>query len=82
MEKDINEKKYSVMFDVLKELEIRNVRDIFWLMRHNPDLTPNVFFPAYGVTAGEFTLSYIMNMPARCRQNKKTVQREDVANAS
>jgi len=72
MTSDINSRKYETLFSVLKDLDMRDIRCLFGLMRQIPDDNYNFLFPAYGFTAGEFTVGYVTNMPTRSRLNKTT----------
>ncbi len=51
-------KKYSVLGTVITSLNIRERRNIFHLARSQDTPSPNIFFPAYGITYGEFAVWY------------------------
>ena len=70
MSNDINIQKYETLFSVLKDLDMRDIRCLFGLMREIPDYNYNFLFPSYGFTAGEFTVGYVTNMPTRSRLHK------------
>lgn len=66
--------KYSMLFEHMQNLRIRDVRLLFSHMRklanenEVQDVT-GVLFPAYGFTVGEFTTAYITNMPTRAKSS-------------
>jgi hypothetical protein len=58
-------RKHELVLELVKNLRVKDVRHFFSHLRKNPDAAN--FFPAYGITAGEFAIAYVMKMPARCR---------------
>lgn len=66
--------KYSLLFEHMQNLRIRDVRLLFSHMRklaneNEVDEVTGVLFPAYGFTVGEFTTAYITNMPTRAKSS-------------
>ena len=57
--------KYTVIKDNLITLRVKDIRHLFMLMRKTPDVDPNYVFPKYGLTCGEFSTFYVLNMPHR-----------------
>ena len=57
--------KYSMIQDTIKDLRVKDIRHLFMLMRKAPQVDANHFFPKYGLTCGEFTTGYVLNMPHR-----------------
>ena len=57
--------KYAMIQDVIKDLRVKDIRHLFMLMRKTPQVGANHFFPKYGLTCGEFTTGYVLNMPHR-----------------
>jgi hypothetical protein len=66
--------KYDILFDVVKNLEMRDIRAMFLGMRQIPDHNPNFFFPSYGFTAGEFSTAYVTTMPERSKLKKQKME--------
>lgn len=69
---DVNGDKYKRLFDYIDNLRMRDVRLLFARMRELQANDPNVLFPEYGFTAGEFTIAYIHNMPNRSKRPNET----------
>ena len=60
--------KYTTLQKSVKDLRIKNIRHMFSIMRTNRDtLTPNSLFPQYGITVGEFSTAYVVNMAHRSK---------------
>jgi hypothetical protein len=66
-DKDLNAAKYAHLFDHIKDLRMRDVRLLFSQMRKLDAANPDVLFPKYGFTAGEFSVSYVIHMPCRSK---------------
>lgn len=64
---DVNASKYSHLFNHINGLRMRDVRLLFAHMRKLDSADPDVLFPKYGFTAGEFSVSYVVNMPCRSK---------------
>ena len=69
---DLTGVKYEILFLHLSRLKMKDVRQLFCKMRSDT-ANANALFPAYGFTAGEFTLAYIFNMPHRNKYNYSTI---------
>lgn len=65
---DVNGDKYTALFAYIDGLRMRDVRLLFSRMRQLASCDPDILFPAYGFTAGEFTIAYIHNMPNRSKR--------------
>jgi hypothetical protein len=63
----VNAEKYKHMLSYVHNMKVRDVRQIFSYFRKLDDENPNVFFPEYGLTAGEFSVMYVQNMAAKPR---------------
>jgi len=70
LEHDPTSAKYEILFSHLSNLRMKDVRQLFCKMRNECE-NPNLLFPAYGFTAGEFTLGYVFNMPNRSNKASK-----------
>lgn len=57
--------KYCVIADVVERLSVKDKRRLFKLMRENVDVNVDAFFPAYGLTAGEFATWYVLSNGSR-----------------
>ncbi len=68
---DCTTKKYEMLFLHLSSLKMKDVRQLFCKMRMDT-ATANALFPAYGFTAGEFTMGYVFNMPNRNKNSYST----------
>lgn len=73
----VNYQKYQRMQQYVQELKVRDVRTLFSYFRRLDNDNPNLFFPAYGLTAGEFTVMYVQNMNAKGRRGKRGREEED-----
>lgn len=67
---DVNQRKYEVMLQYVQQLQIKEIRQLFVYFRKINDENTNVFFPAFGLTAGEFSVMYIQNMSQKLRQKQ------------
>lgn len=67
---DINQHKYELMLQYVQQLKIKDIRQLFSYFRKINDENCNVFFPAFGLTAGEFSVLYIQNMSQKLRQKQ------------
>lgn len=61
--------KYIVISCVVEKLRVKDKRQLFHIMRKNLDtLHHNSFFPAYGITAGEFAVWQILMETKKVRR--------------
>lgn len=67
---DVNRCKYEVMLQYVQQLKIKEIRQLFSYFRKINDDNTNVFFPAFGLTAGEFSVMYVQNMSQKLRQKQ------------
>ena len=50
----------------MQDLRVKDIRHLFSVMRKNADrLVPDSLFPHYGITVGEFSTAYVVNMAQR-----------------
>ena len=66
----VNSEKYRRMQEYVHALKVRDVRNVFAYFRRIDNDNPNIFFPHYGLTAGEFTVMYIQNMSSKGKKGK------------
>lgn len=66
LEQDPTSRKYEMLFSHMASLRMKDVRQLFCKMRNDCN-NPDILFPVYGFTAGEFTLGYVFNMPNRSK---------------
>lgn len=80
---DVNSSKYLHLFNYINGLRMRDVRLLFSHMRKLDREDPDVFFPKYGFTAGEFSVSYVIHMPCRSKADgsAEDQEEEDAAHA-
>lgn len=67
---EVNAEKYGYLFEHIRGLRTRDVRQLFAHMRKLDDANPNVLFPRHGFTAGEFSVAYVIHMPCRTSSSK------------
>ena len=60
--------KYLVLAESIGDIQIRDKRTIFQLLRSNTD--SNAFMPAYGFTSGAFCTWQILNEGKRVRKRE------------
>ena len=53
-------RKTLVLQSFIDNLSIKSKRRLFKLMRESNDVSVGTFFPAYGLTAGEFSTWYVL----------------------
>lgn len=53
--------KYSVLSNHISSLDAKSRRKLFLRLRNCEQATPDVFFPEYGFTFGEFAVLYILS---------------------
>ena len=64
--------KHAALQRYVQELRVKDIRHLFSVMRKNAaTLTADSLFPHYGITVGEFSTAYVVNMAQR--QNDKPV---------
>ena len=51
--------RYTVLSNVIGNMNIRDRRQIFQLARKSP-ISPDLFFPCYGFTFSEFAVWYLL----------------------
>ena len=61
--------KYAFMKAHISSLRVKDIRHLFMLMRKTSDVHSNYLFPKYGLTCGEFSAFYVLNMPHRATAN-------------
>ena len=57
---EITRVKQHAQFDALKTMKVKDKRSLFLTLRSAEDVTPDTFFPKYGITAGEFAVWQIL----------------------
>jgi hypothetical protein len=67
----VNGEKYRSMQEYVHGLKVRDVRNVFAYFRRIDNDNPNIFFPHYGLTAGEFTVMYIQNMTSKGKKGSQ-----------
>ena len=75
---DVNQQKYDIMLQYVQQLKIKEIRQLFSYFRKINDENSNVFFPAFGLTAGEFSVLYVQNMSNKLRQKQVVKGTDDV----
>jgi len=75
----VNGEKYKCLQQYVQSLKVKDVRTLFSYLRKLNDENPNIFFPAYGLTASEFAVVYVHNMNAKERRGgtKRAVEEGD-----
>jgi hypothetical protein len=58
----VNSEKYAAMQHYVQSLKVKDIRQLFAYFRKLTDDNPDIFFPAFGLTASEFAVVYIQNM--------------------
>ena len=53
--------RYTVLAHVVGTLSVRERRNLFQLIRSHADPQPDLFFPNYGFSLGEFATWHILN---------------------
>lgn len=61
----VNGDKYKTLQQHVNNLKVRDMRNLFSYFRRIDMDNPNILFPAYGVTSGEFAVMYIQNMTSK-----------------
>lgn len=67
---DVNRHKYELMLQYVQQLKIKEIRQLFSYFRKIQEENSDVFFPAFGLTAGEFSVLYVQNMSQKLRQKQ------------
>lgn len=57
--------KYKLIQQQIESYVVGDKRKIFRLMRENKETTVSSFFPHYGLTAGEFSVWYVLRASKR-----------------
>ena len=58
--------KHLALQRYVQDLRVKDIRHLFSVMRKNADkLVPDSLFPHYGITVGEFSTAYVVNMAQR-----------------
>lgn len=52
--------KYQAQFNFIKDMRIRQKRNIFLILRQCEEVTPDTFLPLYGLHCGEFACFQIL----------------------
>lgn len=66
----VNSEKYKRMQRYVHDMKVRDVRNLFAYFRRIDNDNPNILFPHYGLTAGEFTVMYIQNMTSKGKKGR------------
>ena len=65
--------KYIIISCYVESLRVRDKRQLFHIMRKSSgDLSHDTFFPAYGITAGEFAIWQILSDSRKSRKKNDT----------
>lgn len=73
--------KYTIMSSAVRNMNVRERRQLFVLSRHE-SVSPDTFFPSFGLTLSEFSLWYLVgdfsDRPNKkeCKSIKKTLDGE------
>ena len=63
--------KHAALQAHVQNLRVKDIRHFFSIMRKQRDvLDANSLFPHYGLTVGEFSTAYVVNMSQRSASNK------------
>ena len=73
--------KYSTIKDHIANLRVKDIRHLFMLMRKTEGVHSNYMFPKYGMTCGEFSTFYVLNMPHRSSTTSNSTQSSTTAGA-
>lgn len=65
--------KYTVMSSTVKQMSVRDRRHIFVESRKVDDISPDVLFPHFGLTFGEFSLWYLVGNFPETNEKKRRV---------
>lgn len=57
--------KYDTIKNHIMSLRVKDIRHLFMLMRKTDDVSSDHIFPKYGLSCGEFSTFYVLNMPHR-----------------
>ena len=49
------------IYRMVQGMRVRQKRHLFYVLRHVPDITPDVFLPQYGIHCGEFACYQILS---------------------
>ena len=52
--------KYQSQWEHVRNMRVRDKRQLFYILRTVQNISPNTFFPVYGLTAGEFAVWQIL----------------------
>lgn len=66
--------KYQRMFRFVQNMRVRQKRNLFFILRHVPDITTNTFLPSYGLHCGEFACFQILS-----EHSRKEIKRDTAA---
>lgn len=69
--------KYQGQFEVVKNMRVRQKRNIFFILRQCKVLSTDTFLPVYGLHCGEFACFQILAEQSR-KESKVTEQNAEV----
>ena len=71
-------KKYNVLCNSITNLNVREKRNVFNIVRNDPNNTHHTFFPEFGFTTGAFCTWQILSMSQnRNHKNKNKTRKDD-----
>lgn len=57
--------KYMRIFRFVQSMRVRQKRQLFYVLRHVPNVSADTFLPAYGLHCGEFACFQILSEHSR-----------------
>jgi hypothetical protein len=57
--------KYARIFRFVQSMRVRQKRNLFYILRHVPNISPDTFLPAFGLHCGEFACFQILSEHTR-----------------
>ena len=58
-------RKYDSMFHYVKNMQVKDKRCLFTILRNHDAITIDTFFPSYGLSMGEFCVLQILTEHSR-----------------
>ena len=62
--------KNKRIFNFVKQMRVRQKRQLFYVLRHVPEVSSDTFLPQYGLHCGEFACYQILSEHSR-KENKR-----------
>lgn len=62
--------KNQRIFNLVKQMRVRQKRQLFYVLRHVPEVSSDTFLPQYGLHCGEFACFQILSEYSR-KENKR-----------